>query len=414
MFLGIRVALIGSLVCAGLLSSAGFASEADEQTPSAAKANAPAAAEPSKLPQTATPEKPSPKKELSQAQVALRDRVRRTLAAIEQQPFNTRENTVADLTHYCLAFGCSSEVHEGSQAGQKINGITCLCWNLPCGGNELMTVHEGHLAPRIGFGYQDSPSQLAMMLAMSRVPSEYPARAGETVRTVADLIEQEKLSCRSGTDLSLKLIAMSYYVHDGSWKNSLGESWSVSRIVKEELGRSLVNTPGGAPVRLLALSFALEQRAKHEQPIDGEFLRARKYVDESFDFALRSQNSDGSWGRVANRDYPMALSATGQVLEWLVTGLPEQRLEEPQVALAIEYVDGLLSSSRYRWNVQSMSSREISAVMHAAHALVMYDQRVFAPADPAPETPPPAKEAKEAKTRPERMVKRQDLHSKPE
>ena len=352
-----------------------------------------------------------PKKELSQAQVSLRDRVRRTLAAIEQQPFNTRENTVSDLTHYCLAFGCSSEVHEGGQSGQKINGITCLCWNLPCGGYELMTVHEGHLAPKIGFGYQDNSSQLAMMLAMSRVPPEYPARAGETVRTVADLIEQEKLSCRSGTDLSLKLIALSYYVHNASWKNDRGEEWSVSRIVKEELGRSMVNSPNGAPVRLLALSFAIDQRSKHEETIDGEFLRAKTYVEESIDYAMRAQNSDGSWGRVANRDYAMALSATGQVLEWLVTGLPDRRLEEPQVVLAIEYVDGLLSSSRYRWNVQSLSSREISAVMHASHALVMYDQRVFAPADPAPETPPPAKEAK---SKSERMARRHDLSKTPE
>ena len=42
----------------------------------------------------------------------------------------------------------------------------------------------------------------------------------------------------------------------------------------------------------------------------------------------------------------------------------------------------------------SLPSREIAAVMHALHALRIYDERVFRPADPPPE--PPASETKPA------------------
>lgn len=337
--------------------------------------------------------KKEPKKELSAAQIALRDRVRQTLATLRQQPFNTGENTVADVIAFCTAFGCETEIHQGGQNGQRINGITCLCWNMPCGGSEPLMSYEGHFAPRIGFGYQDSPSQMAMMLAMSRVPSDYPVHVGDVVRTVADLIEHEKRTCRSGTDLSLKLVALCYYVHEPTWKNDLGEEWSLGRIVKEELGRSLASLPDSSSARLLGLSYAVEQRRGSGQPLDGEFSRASQYVEECCDYAWRSQSPDGGWGRMYDRDDSTALSASGRMLQWLVIGLPPGRLENAHIVQAVEYVENLLGSKRYAWNVQSLSSGEIRSVMRAAHSLAVYDHRVYAPADPEPEpeaSPAPA------------------------
>jgi hypothetical protein len=385
-----------SLLCGPLAISASAARLADEQpSPSApaGEASTPAEkAEPGEKPQA--PRAEQAKKELSPAQIALRDRVRRTLAALRQQSFSTRENTVADVLHLCLAFGCDAEVVDAIQPGQKVNGITCLCWNLPCGGYTPLMLYEGHLAPRTGFGYQELPSQLAATLALARVPAEYPARAGESVRKVADLIEHEKRSCRKGTDLSLKLIALSYYVQEPTWKNSLGEEWSVERMVEEELARSAASAPCGGLLRVMGLTCALERKARRSEPIEGDMLRAKKYVEDSQDYALRSQNSDGSWGR--GRDLAAMLSASGHVLEWLAMSLPADRLEDPQMVRGIEYVDSALSSQRYRWSVQSLSSQEIAAVMHATHALVVYDDRVFQPAD-APSPAPAAKVEKVAK-----------------
>jgi hypothetical protein len=358
---------------------------------SAEEKPAPAADQPTAKPPVAKPEaaeppqaKPAPKKELSAAQTALRDRVRRTLAVQRQQTFNTRENTVADVANFCLAFGCEAEVQDVARPGQKLNGITCLCWNVPCGGYEALMVFEGHLAPRVGFGYQEAPSQIAAVLALSRVPEEYPARVGDTVRTVADLLEHEKLTCRADADLSRKLIALSYYVKERSWKNSAGEEWSIERMAAHELERPAANTPNAGIFRVLGLSCALERQARLKAPVEGEWLKVKKYVQDSYDQAFRVQNADGSWGRATSRDVAGALTATAPVLEWLAISLPAERLEEPQMQRSVEFVDSQLSSQRYRWNVQSLSSREIGATMRAAHALVIYDQRVFQPADPPP------------------------------
>jgi hypothetical protein len=365
-----RVLSLG-VVLAVFLGFAATARPADEPA---------AAAKPSEQPGAAV--KPQAKKELSPAMAALRDRVRRTLGVLYQQPFNTRDNNVSDIIQYCRAFGCESEIGEGGSSGQKINGITCLCWNVPCAGYEPLMVADGHLAARVGYGYQEVPSQLAAVLALSRVPPEYPARAGDHVRTVADLIESEKLACRSGTDLSWKLIAISQYVSEPTWKNALGEEWSVERMVREEVERSRGQSPQAAATRLLAISWALDRRARHNLPLEGDFIAAKKYIEQCQEYVLRMQNYDGSWGRAAGPDDPSPLASTAAVLEWLVLSLPDARLEEPRIVQSIQYVDGMLDAHQYQWSLPALSSRDIAAAMAAAHALYAYDSQVFAPADP--------------------------------
>jgi hypothetical protein len=343
-----------------------------------------------------------PKKQLTAAQVELRDRIRRTLESQFQQPFNTRDNTAADLIKLCWAFGCRSEVERGDSPGQKINAVTSLCWDLPCGGYHLLAVQDGRIAARVGYGLQDAPGQFLAMLALACVPADYPLRAGKTVRTVADLVESEKLSCRTGSDMSLKLIGLSHYAGEGTWKNSLDETWSVKRIVASELARPPVAGPGGI-TRMLGLSRALSCCAKSKEPLDGAFARAKTFIDDYQQYVLRSQNSDGSWnfravvGQPAERDYAWQFLATGEVAEWLALSMPEKALDDPTVVRSIAYLDSMLNSDRYRWNVQALSSRDIAAVAHAVRALVVYDARVFQPADPEAEKPAPGEKGKDAK-----------------
>ena len=344
--------------------------------------------------------KPQPKKTLTPAQTALRDRIRATLAFLREQPFNTRDNSPADIIQFCWAFGCQTEVHQGDSSGQGMNGITCLCWDFPCGGYRLLTTSDGHIAARIGYGLQERPSQFLAMLAVSHVPADYPLRAGNTTRTVADLVEHEKLTCRAREDLSLKLVGLSHYVDQPTWDNNLGESWSIERIIKEELSRPAIAGPTGIS-KLLGLNFAVTGCQRRKQPIEGEYVRAKRFVEDYQGYALATQNYDGSWdlppaaGRRAERDYTSLLSATGQMVEWLALSLPAKRLEDERLMKSLDYLENLLDSQQYHTYLQAASSRDLVAVAHAAHALVVYDTRVFAPADVA--EPAPADKDKAAK-----------------
>ncbi len=378
--------LAAGALTACLLATAGLPARADDNTSQPEGKPAEAAA-PAK--ESSPPPATKPPRVLNPAQIALRDAVRRTLAAHQQQAFNTRDNSATEIMNFCLAFGCSTEVSLEGPGGKRINGITSLCWNYACAGFEMLGPSEGHVAARIGYGYQEQPGEFLAMLALSRVQSDYPVRVGKTVRTVADLVEAEKLGCRSGSDASLKLVGLACYVDEPEWKNDLGEVWSLERIVEEELAQPVVSAPEGGLNRLLGLSYAVAHRAKRAQPLDGQFERAAKYVTDFHGFALKLQNADGSWGpyflaaRGTSPDAASQLRSTGRVLEWLAISLSDKQLEDARVASAIECVNRLLASQRYLSSAPSVSTREIASLGHALHALAIYDERVFKPADAA-------------------------------
>jgi hypothetical protein len=352
--------------------------------------------------QKATATSPAKSKpQLSPEMAALRDQVRQVLAAQQKQAFNTRQNLPTEILSVCLAFGCDSEVSLEGTDGKRINAITCLCWDYPCAGMEMLGMSRKHVAARVGYGYQEHPGEFLAMLAMARVSEDYPVRVGRDVRKVADLVEAEKLGCRSGGDASLKLIGLAYYAGDQEWKNDLGETWSVGRMISEEIGQPIVGAPDGGLNRLMGLGYAVARRVKRGQPLDGPFGRAQKYVNEFSDYALKMQAADGSWGpnfladRSANPDVVSQLRSTGRVLEWLVASLPDEKLTDRRVQEAVACVARVVASERYQYNAPSLSTQEIVSLGHALHALNMYDQRMFKPFD-ATEKQAPATASRES------------------
>jgi len=333
-------------------------------------------------------EPPPVVRELTPALAALRDRIRRTTAAYRAQPLSVESNDVADVLGLCRAFGCRAEVLRG---GARVNAVTCLCWNFACGGYEPLVLAEGRIAARIGYGRQLYPGQMLGVFALARVPANYPMRVGEDVRSVADLVEYEKRACRVEHEQSLRLLGLSFYTNDAPWKNSLGDEWSVERMVAIELSRPIVEAPEGGTMRLMALSAAVLDRARRQQPIDGHFARALKFTSDFQQFALELQGSDGSWSsnyfasRGSSRDAMAQLASNGRIMEWLCFSLPDERLGDPRMVRGVEYLLSLLAGQRYQAAaLRSLNSRELASVMHALHALVLYDERMFGDSPTAP------------------------------
>ena len=84
------------------------------------------------------------------AATLLGHRVRRTVAFHHNQVLNTRENTATEIMLSCLAFGCNAQVDraDAKTKSQRLNGITCLCWNYPCAGYEPLAISEGRIAAK--------------------------------------------------------------------------------------------------------------------------------------------------------------------------------------------------------------------------------------------------------------------------
>ena len=347
----------------------------------------------------------APKPSLSPEMTALRDRVRKVLVHYFREPINTSDNTPAEILSFCLAFGCETEVRYGGSAGNAMNGIGCLCYNYPCAEYRLLAVHDKKAIVRVGYALQQAPGQLLAVLAQSAVPDSYEIRVGDWRGTVADLVASEKLSCVSGIDLSQKLIGLADYLpDDATWKNAAGEAWSLERIVREELGRTPATYGPEVTRHLMGLTFAVERRCRHGHPCDGQFSRAKKFLAEYEEHALSLQNADGTWhpdffaAKGPSRDTSGMLRATGQILEWLVTLVPAERLQDRQLARSVSFLTNLLEEPYSRLNFTATSTQEIDAVMHAVRALRIYDRRLFKPADSDKPGAPEAETA--AKTRP--------------
>jgi len=232
------------------------------------------------------------------------------------------------------------------------------------------------------------------VLALTNVNPEYEIRVGEARGTVADLVRAEQLHVQSGNDLSHTLIGLAKYLpDDAGWQNDLGESWSLDRMVEEELGRETDVSRAEFVYRLMGLSAAVDARRRRDEPLTGQFARAAEYVDALHAHALKLQNADGSWNpgffayRGPSSDTVGTLRSTGHLLEWLATSLPEERLHDPQVVKAVAKVNALLAGQSSRLYVYTMSAGNIETWNHALHALVVYNRRALKPFDP-PEPEP--------------------------
>jgi len=332
---------------------------------------------------------PEPQPELSPEMAALRDGARRALALIAKQPFNSRDNTPDNVMELSLAFGAEANVRYGGPSSKSINAIGCLSWNYPCAGYRLLSTGDGRVMARFGYALQDRPAQFLAVLAQSGVPVDYEVQVDEFRGTVADLVEFEKRNVRSGADLSSALIGLARYVKDEpTWDNDLQEEWSIERLMREELARSPNRRESDVTDRLMGLSYAVGRRVKRELPLEGVFLTAEQHLAQYQDFALELQNPDGTWHpdffaqRGASRDTEGLLRSTGHILEWLVFSLPDDRLEDPRVVRSVTYLAKRLGNQRTRWNVTSKTPRDFRGLMHATHALRIYDRRVFQPLDP--------------------------------
>lgn len=341
---------------------------------------------------TVKPANPPAALQLSPELTALRDHVRGVLAAYAQQPVNTQENTPNDLLKYCLAYGCDTQVRFGDGAAAPVSGVGCLCGNCILGGYQMLSLVDGQVIVRVGYAYQDHPFQLLATLALSRVPQTYGLRIGAHHGTVAELVQSEKLNCREGTNLACALTGLAFYAESGQeWKSRDGQTWSVSRLIEQELGRAVPIDRSDALDHLIGLSVAIERQQHAGRPLEGQFVRARKYVNDWQKYALSAQNPDGSWHpnflamRGATRDTIGHLFSTGYILEWLAFSLSADRLEDRGVVSALTYATGVLESSASRWSPNSTSPREIEAIGHALHGLRLYNERVFIPRDPKPE-----------------------------
>ena len=323
--------------------------------------------------------------ELSSDQLALRNRLRRVLGLYYPKQLNTRDHNPWEVMHGIIAFGVDAKLRRGGPEGDPVNAIAYLSTNGRMNGLQLLLIDRGRINADKGPKVQGHYGQLLAILAQSRVKTDYPLKVNGKRFTLADLIETEKLTCRSGIELTFKLISFAHYLDsDETWLSETGETWDIPKLIAEELKQPILsNAACGGTHRLMGFAYAVRNRKKQKRPIDGQWLRAEKYLDEYHNYTFALQSADGSFStewfrrREAKDDINRRLQTTGHILEWMVYSLPEKQLDDPRLVRAVSYLTRILAAEPNReW--------EIGPLGHALHGLSIYDYRRYKPLDEKP------------------------------
>jgi len=309
----------------------------------------------------------------------LRTRIAQTLVAYQRRPLNTAQHTPWEVMHGFIAFGIPTKVRVGGPAGDPVNAIGWVNTGGRCGGQVMLAAAGERLTALRGIGVQGHSAQYLAILAQSRVAMNSPITIQSKTFTVADLVAEEKLACKAGTELTFALIALAHYLPtDSEWKARDGKPWSLEKLVAEEIEQPIRGAPCGGTHRLFGLAYGCQRRIRATGQLDGVYLRADKFVRDYQQFTLtKLQNRDGSFSTewfkyLADRDDDIdrKIQTTGHILEWLVGSLDQEALFQPRVTAAVEFLSASLAREPSRdWKIGPLG--------HALHALTIYQERAW-------------------------------------
>jgi len=309
----------------------------------------------------------------------LRVRIAQTLATYQRRPMNTAHHSPWEIMHGFVGFGIPTKIRVGGPRGELVNAIGWMNSGGRCRGQVMLTLRDERPHALYGVGLQGHSAQYLAILAQCRVSAKSPLLLGGKNFTVADLIEDEKLNCRSGTELTFALIGLAHYLPtDAVWRSSDGEIWSLERLMQEEISQPIRTAPCGGTHRLFSLAYGCQRRLKATGRLDGVYQRANTYVREYQYLTLRRlQNRDGSfsteWFKYPDNredDIDRKVQTTGHILEWLVASLDQEKLYENRIIAATEFIATALAREPGRnWKDGPLG--------HALHALSIYQERVW-------------------------------------
>jgi len=305
----------------------------------------------------------------------LANRLQRTetcLAFYLNNPESTSVRSPWAMMHALLAFGGEYEMVHGQG---RVNAIGWMCHNGTCRTQRMFTPTTVGFKPNVGDGVQGHESQFLAILAQSNVPLNYPIQVGASKFTVEDLVRYEMATCKEKTELTFKLIGLSYYLDSNKqWRANDGKLWSISKLIQEELAQPIIGAACGGVHRLMGFSFSIRQRQLQGMQVNGQYARAAKFVKEYIDYTWQLQNPDGSFstswyeGRANEPNEERKLQTTGHMLEWLMYTLSDEEIKSPRVGKSIDFLLSKIYDKREnKWPIGPRG--------HATRALALYNAR---------------------------------------
>lgn len=290
-----------------------------------------------------------------------------------ENPESTSSRSPWAVMHALLAFGGEYELIHGQS---RVNAIGWMCHNGTCRTQRMFTPKGRSFVPNVGGGVQGHEGQFLAILAQSNVPLDYPIQIGTSHFKVEDLVRFEMATCKEKSELTFKLIGLSYYLDSNKqWKANDGKIWSIPKLIQEELAQPVIGSACGGTHRLMGFSFCVRQRQLQNQPINGQYSRAAKFVREYVAYTLQLQNPDGSFssdwyeGRANDPNEERKVQTSGHMLEWLMFTMTDEEIGQPKIVKGVDFLLSKIYDKRERkWPIGPRG--------HATRAIALYESRI--------------------------------------
>jgi hypothetical protein len=292
-----------------------------------------------------------------------------------RNPETTTSRSPWAVMHALLPYGADYEL---IGTNGRVNAIGWMCHNGLCRTQRIFTPRGDSFVPNVGGGVQGHQGQFLAILAQCQVPLDYPIQIGSKKFTVEDLVRYEMATCKERSELTFKLIGLSYYVDaDKQWRSNDGKVWNLEKLVREELAQPVIGSACGGTHRLMGLSFSLRQRELQGKPINGQFARAAQFINEYVRYTWQLQNPDGSFstnwyqGRANEPNEERKVQTSGHMLEWLMFTVSDEELTSARVEKAVDFLLSKIHDRReHKWPIGPRG--------HATRALALYNLRIEA------------------------------------
>ena len=330
----------------------------------------------------------------AEQRASLKKTIETLLVANARRGVNTQNHTPNEVLLMALPYGADARVFKphpnvdprdrNAPKGEYIYSIGALCWNTPCNGKTLLRSDGSKIIARVGHGYQQRPAGMAAMLAMSNIMPNYELKVGGSSYTIAHLIASEKAAVSKGMNMSMGLVALSFYGEAGDqWKNELGEVWNIEKMVTSELNRSIDQGTSDVADWLLGLTAAVKLYESENKPVRGAMSLAKRQLNTYQDFVLSIQNDRHLWHprfflyKGFNPDAFETMYSSGHVLRWLVFSLPDKDLQDPKVVRSVMSLAMTVNRVKPETMANVLNAKQLEGLAVSLHALSLYYQRTF-------------------------------------
>jgi hypothetical protein len=332
----------------------------------------------------------------------LKKSIRATLTVNMKRALTTQNNTPGDILLMALPYGADAKVYQPTvlmdsrdktaPKGSYIYSIGTLCWNYPCSGKTLLRSDGKRVYARVGAGFQRRPASFLALLAMSNIMPNYELKVNSVNYSIGHLIASEKAAVSKGSNMSMALVGLSFYGEAGEqWKNEMGETWNIDRMVTEELNRSIDQGSSDVTDWLLGLTAAVKLYEEEGKAIRGPMALAKRQLGTYHEFVLSVQNDQYLWHpkfflfKGSNPDVYETLYSSGHILRWLLLSLSDKELNDPRVTRSVASLMSTVNRIPTNLAAGTMTDRQLEGLALSLHALSIYYQRVFG--DDQPEEP---------------------------